>query len=178
MRLRSRSPYRASSTILSAFHGESNVIHLAHWGRPAPNQVAWPWWTISSLMPILRLLRHLAERECMANSFSRFATRIAYGAIQLPRIVWYVGHGLAMRRLSEAARGRSGESVRRRAHTDGPVPNGSRLVADMAALFQQDLANVEAGIPRDRYVRALRHRGKATFEALVLAQPRRCEWGS
>jgi hypothetical protein len=30
-------------------------------------------------------------------------TRVSYGASQLPRVVWYLGHGLALRRLAEAA---------------------------------------------------------------------------
>ena len=40
----------------------------------------------------------------MSNPLSRLATRVAYGASQLPRVAWYVGHSLAVRRLSEAAR--------------------------------------------------------------------------
>jgi ubiquinone/menaquinone biosynthesis C-methylase UbiE len=88
---------------------------------------------------------------------SRLATRVAYGARQLPRFAWYVGHNLVMRRLAEAAR-RSGESsgeesTRPKPHTEAPVPDRDRLYADMAALFRQDLANVEAGIyplPADR----------------------------
>jgi hypothetical protein len=44
----------------------------------------------------------------MTNPLSRIAMRVAYGASQLPRVAWYVGHGLAMRRLAKAARwGRS-----------------------------------------------------------------------
>ncbi len=82
----------------------------------------------------------------MVSPASGFVTRFAYGARQLPRVAWYVGHGLVMRRLSEAARQRAEESTRPRAHTDAPVPDRRRLYADMATLFQQDLANVEAGI--------------------------------
>ena len=81
----------------------------------------------------------------MASPVASFATRIAYGARQLPRVAWYVGHSEVMRRLSEAAR-RRGESARPKARTDAPVPERSRLYADMARLFAQDLANVEAGI--------------------------------
>jgi ubiquinone/menaquinone biosynthesis C-methylase UbiE len=86
------------------------------------------------------------RRETMADPLSRFATRIAYGARQLPRVAWYVGHGMVMRRLSTAARRRAGGSRRPRAHAAAPVPDRARLYADMAALFRQDLANVEAGI--------------------------------
>jgi len=82
----------------------------------------------------------------MASPLSRLATRFAYGARQLPRVAWYVGHGVFMRQLSEAARRRAGERARPRAHTDAPVPDRRRLFADMATLFQQDLANVEADI--------------------------------
>src|SRR5216684_6406998 len=81
----------------------------------------------------------------MSDPFSRLITRAAYGASQLPRVAWYVGHGLAMRKLSEQAR-REGASTRSRPHTDRAVPDRRRLFADMAVLFRQDLANVEAGI--------------------------------
>jgi ubiquinone/menaquinone biosynthesis C-methylase UbiE len=81
----------------------------------------------------------------MADPASRLATRVAYGASQLPRVAWYVGHNAIMRRLSGLARS-SGTTTRPRATTDAPVPGRRRLYADMATLFQQDLANVEAGI--------------------------------
>ena len=74
---------------------------------------------------------------------SRVTTRAAYGASQLPRVGWYAAHAFAMRQLSTA---QSGESNRPSAHTDAPVPNQTRLWADMAALLRQDLANVENGI--------------------------------
>jgi len=86
-------------------------------------------------------------------SLSRLATRAAYGASQLPRLAWYVGHGLAMRRLSQAAREQHGGSTRPRARTDKPVADRRRLFADMAKLLRTDLANVDAGIypfPVDR----------------------------
>src|SRR6516164_1721489 len=73
-------------------------------------------------------------------------TRVAYGASQLPRVVWYLGHGLALRRLAEAARRDNGAKARRRIRTSTPVPDRARLYADMARLFLQDLANIEAGI--------------------------------
>jgi hypothetical protein len=62
-----------------------------------------------------------------------------------------------MRRMSERAHRRVGEAARPRAHTDLPVPDRSRLYADMAALLRQDLANVEAGIyplPTDTMARS------------------------
>ena len=82
----------------------------------------------------------------MSNPLSRLATRVAYGASQLPRVAWYVGHSLAVRRLSEAAQRRDGKKARPRPHTNLPVPDRRRLYADMAILFQQDLANIEAGL--------------------------------
>jgi hypothetical protein len=81
----------------------------------------------------------------MSNPLFRVSTRLAYGASQLPRIAWYVGH-LAVRRLSETAQRRDGNKVRPRAHTNSPVPDRKRLYADMAILLRQDLANIEAGL--------------------------------
>ena len=40
----------------------------------------------------------------MNRPLSRLATRAAYGASQLPRIAWYLGHGLAMTRIARRAR--------------------------------------------------------------------------
>src|SRR5258707_6929496 len=80
----------------------------------------------------------------MADSVTQFATRMAYGARQLPRVAWYIGHGMVMRRLRRTVREHAGQrpppQVRVR------VPDRRRLYADMAVLFRQDLANVEAGI--------------------------------
>src|SRR5499427_10389148 len=113
----------------------------------------------------------------MASPVSSFATRLAYGASQLPRVAWYVGHGLVMRQLSEAAR-RAGESARPRAATDGPVPDRKRLYADMATLFRQDLANVEAGIyplpaDHDGSLPLLLERSRLFFEDLPDVHRRR-----
>jgi len=80
----------------------------------------------------------------MADPVSQFATRIAYGARQLPRVAWYIGHGMVMRRLSQSVRERAGQTPRPQARVG--VPDRRRLYADMAVLFQRDLANVEAGI--------------------------------
>ena len=41
----------------------------------------------------------------MNRPLSRLATRAAYGASQLPRIAWYLGHGLAMIRIAQRAGG-------------------------------------------------------------------------
>jgi ubiquinone/menaquinone biosynthesis C-methylase UbiE len=114
----------------------------------------------------------------MADPVSRFATRIAYGASQLPRFAWYVGHNALMRRLSETARRRAGESARPRAHTEAPVPGRNRLYADIAALFRQDLANVESGIyplpaDHDGSLTTLLSRSRLFFEDLPRIHSRR-----
>jgi len=84
----------------------------------------------------------------MSSPVSTAVTRFAYGMSQLPRVAWYLGHGLALRRLSEAAR--RGKACNRThddgPHTDAPVPDRDYIYAEMIRLFMQDLANVEAGI--------------------------------
>jgi ubiquinone/menaquinone biosynthesis C-methylase UbiE len=82
----------------------------------------------------------------MNSPLTRFATRAAYGARQLPRFAWYAAHAATVSRLAENARQEEGDSRRPRAHTAAPMPDRSRLYEDMSALFRQDLANVEAGI--------------------------------
>jgi ubiquinone/menaquinone biosynthesis C-methylase UbiE len=94
--------------------------------------------------------------ETAMSPLSRIVTRASYGMSQLSRVAWYVGHGVALRRLSQAAQrneparqndGAAGQRrARKSAKTDAPMPDRSRLYADMAELFMQDLANVEAGI--------------------------------
>ena len=89
-----------------------------------------------------------------------------------------MGHGVVMRRLSAAVRERSGQSPRRPARTDAPVPGRNRLYADMAALFRQDLANVEAGIyplpaDHDGSWPALLYRSRLFFEDLPDVHRRR-----
>jgi ubiquinone/menaquinone biosynthesis C-methylase UbiE len=113
----------------------------------------------------------------MRSPLSRITLRVAYGASQLPRVAWYVGHSLAVRRLTEMARQR-GEIKRPRAHTDAPVPDRSRLYADMADLLQQDLANVEAGIyplpaDHDGSLFTLLKRSRMFFEDLPEVHQRR-----
>jgi ubiquinone/menaquinone biosynthesis C-methylase UbiE len=105
-------------------------------------------------------------------------TRISYGARQLPRVAWYVGHSLALRRLSEATRRQEGKKARRPPQTDLPVPDRNRIYADMAALFLQDLANVEAGIypvpnDHDGSWAALLRRSRLFFDDLPAIHKRR-----
>ena len=114
----------------------------------------------------------------MASPVSQLATRFAYGASQLPRVAWYIGHAMVMRRLSATVRERAGESTRPSAHTDAPVPDRKRLYADMAALFGQDLANVEAGIyplpaDHDGSLPILLDRSRLFFEDLPQVHRRR-----
>lgn len=78
----------------------------------------------------------------MIHPLSRFATRVAYGASQLPRMAWYAGHLHVLRRLQRRAQEQDG--ARPKPRSDPRVER--RLKADMLALFRQDLANVEAGI--------------------------------
>ena len=114
----------------------------------------------------------------MASPVSRLATRAAFGASQLPRIGWYVGHGVLMRRLAATARKRDGESSRPRPHTEKPMPGRNRLWSDPAALLQRDLANVEAGVyplpeDHDGSVAKLLHRSRLFFEDLPEIHRRR-----
>jgi ubiquinone/menaquinone biosynthesis C-methylase UbiE len=114
----------------------------------------------------------------MAHPVARIATRIAYGATQLPRVAWYMGHGMVMRRLSKAVRQRAGGSAGRPTRANVAVPGRNRLYADMAALFRQDLANVEAGIyplpaDHDGSWPALLQRSRLFFEDLPDVHRRR-----
>jgi ubiquinone/menaquinone biosynthesis C-methylase UbiE len=107
----------------------------------------------------------------MSTPLARLATVVAYGATQLPRVAWYVGHGVAMRYISDEVRRREGKHARPRAKTDAPVPTRNRLYTDMARLFQKDLANVEAGIyplpaDRDGSLATLLQRSRLFFEDL------------
>ncbi|MGA7067066.1 MAG: class I SAM-dependent methyltransferase [Pseudolabrys sp.] len=114
----------------------------------------------------------------MGTPLSRLVTGLAYGARQVPRIAWYVGHSLAVRQLSEATRHQEGQKARRRPGTDLPVPDRIQIYADMAALFLQDLANVEAGIypmpvDHDGSPATLLHRSRLFFEDLPVIHKRR-----
>jgi hypothetical protein len=58
-------------------------------------------------------------------------------------MAWYAGHVYVMNRLAEQVRQQEGESARK-PRSDPHIEQ--RLNADIAALLEQDLANVEAGI--------------------------------
>ena len=116
----------------------------------------------------------------MSSSISTVVTRFSYGISQLPRVAWYLGHGLALRRLSEAARRREGSQSRagRRPRTDAPVPDRDHIYAEMIRLFMQDLANVEAGIypvpaDHDGSLLTMIHRSRLFFEDLPKIHRRR-----
>ena len=91
--------------------------------------------------------------KSMQSNWSPAASRSAYFARQIPRLLWYVGHAYVMSLLAERARKQNGNRKRPQHRTSAPVPDRQRLYRDMAALFRTDLANVEAGLyplPRDR----------------------------
>jgi ubiquinone/menaquinone biosynthesis C-methylase UbiE len=116
--------------------------------------------------------------EAASNPLSLLAMRAAYGVTQLPRVAWYLGHGFAMRRLSERVRRQEGASLRPRPHTDAAMPDRTRLFADMAALLRRDLANVEAGIyplpaDRDGSLPTLLGRSRLFFDDLPAVHRRR-----
>ena len=119
----------------------------------------------------------------MSDPLSRLLTRVAYGATQLPRVAWYVGHSLAVRRLSASAQRRDGKGARSAAHTNAPVPVRKRLYADMAVLLWQDLANVEAGccpLPADHdgSLMTLLYRSRLFFDDLPAIHRRRNRRGA
>lgn len=75
--------------------------------------------------------------------------RVAYTARQAARVAWFMGHYFAAREFHGAAP----KNGRDRPRPARPGPSRERMVADMAALFAQDLANAEAGLyplPADR----------------------------
>jgi hypothetical protein len=105
-------------------------------------------------------------------------TRVAYGVTQLPRVAWYLGHGLVLRRLSTATRRRDSVKARPSRPITGPVPDRARIYADMARLFLQDHANVEAGmyplpVDHDGSLLTLIHRSRLFFADLPAIHRRR-----
>ena len=87
----------------------------------------------------------------MSSPLARLATRVAYGATQLPRMAFYAGHAYALQRLAAEARRREGEepetpSPPRVGDNRAPIVSERKLYGDMAELLARDLANVEAGI--------------------------------
>jgi ubiquinone/menaquinone biosynthesis C-methylase UbiE len=118
----------------------------------------------------------------MSHPLSHIATRIAYGASQLPRLAWYVGHNLAMHRLAEEAKRREPKTARQNATIKAALPNRGRIYADMARLLRQDLANIEAGLyplpsDHDGSLLTLLRRSRLFFEDLPEIHKRRKNGG-
>ena len=93
-------------------------------------------------------------------------------------LLWYVGHESALRQLSEATRRQEVPKARHRPRTHLPVPDRNQIYGDMAALFMQDLANVEAGVyplpvDHDGSLPTLFHRSRLFFEDLPDIHQRR-----
>ena len=114
----------------------------------------------------------------MPFQLSRAATLAAYGTMQLPRVAWYVGHSLLLRELAGATRQGNEPKARRRIPASAPVPDRKHIYADMAKLFLQDLANVEAGIypvpsDHDGSLFELMHRSRLFFEDIPNIHRRR-----
>ncbi len=112
----------------------------------------------------------------MSRPVAPFATRAAYGARQLLRIAWYLGHGIAMSRINRRAPAGGGERPRPR--TELPVPGRNRFVADMTGLLQRDLDNIAAGIyplpaDHDGSWRTLLERSRLFFEDVPVVRRRR-----
>ncbi len=80
----------------------------------------------------------------MSHPLTRLATRVAYASSQVPRRAWYAGHLYVMRRLAEELQRQEGGGARRKPASDPRLD--ARVDADRTALFEQDLANVEAGL--------------------------------
>src|SRR5262249_26394307 len=126
---------------------------------------------------VLRLGRS-AGIPRMLTQLARAITRATYGARQLPRVAWYLGHSLVLREIAQAVREREPRSTENRARTDAPVPSRERIYADMAKLFFQDLANVEAGVypnpaDNDGSVSDMVHRSRLFFDDLPSIHRRR-----
>jgi ubiquinone/menaquinone biosynthesis C-methylase UbiE len=118
----------------------------------------------------------------MSHPLSRIATRVAYGASQLPRLAWYFGHNLAMRRLAEGAKRREPKTAQQNTTITAPLPDRRQIYADMALLLRQDLANVEAGLyplpaDHDGSLLTLLHRSRLFFEDLPDVHKRRKSGG-
>jgi ubiquinone/menaquinone biosynthesis C-methylase UbiE len=78
----------------------------------------------------------------MRPPLSRLAIRVAYASSQWPRLAWYGGHLRLMRLLADQLRRLEGASPRPR--SDPRLERRQR--ADLAALLERDLANVESGL--------------------------------
>jgi hypothetical protein len=83
--------------------------------------------SLDDLARIARIVMEGAPPSRSMAASSGLSTRLAYGAIQLPRVTWYVGQAIVLLHLSDTARRSAGNSRRRAASTDAPVPSRERL---------------------------------------------------
>jgi ubiquinone/menaquinone biosynthesis C-methylase UbiE len=74
----------------------------------------------------------------MANTLER----ARYAARQTARVAWYAGAYLMARRMQGPVRGADGAPIR----PSVPTPGWQPLLADIAALFAEDLADAERGL--------------------------------
>lgn len=114
----------------------------------------------------------------MSARFSRLITRMAYGATQLPRIAWYVGHHRALHELSNTRRRQGNQNARHRPVPDCRSRATTRSMRIWRGFFLQDLANVEAGIyplPTDHEgsLGTILHRSRLFFDDLPAINRRR-----
>jgi ubiquinone/menaquinone biosynthesis C-methylase UbiE len=116
------------------------------------------------------------------SPLARLATRVAYGATQLPRLAFYAGHAYALQRLAAEARRREGEEETppRDGDNRAPLIHQRKLYGDMAELLGRDLAHVEAGIyplpaDHDGSLRTLVRRSRLFFDDLPDVHRRRKE---
>jgi hypothetical protein len=112
------------------------------------------------------------------SQLAQAVTRAAYGASQLPRVAWYVGHSLVLPEFTDAVRHREKPRAKRRVHNSAPVPDRKHIYADLAQLFLKDLANVEAGfypapVDHDGSLLALIRRSRMFFDDLPNIHRRR-----
>jgi ubiquinone/menaquinone biosynthesis C-methylase UbiE len=82
----------------------------------------------------------------MGDPLTRMATRVAYLATQLPRLVWYAGHGYVMGQVAKQALRPDSSSLEWARLRHAAVPDQWRIYRDLGRLLSQDLTNVEAGV--------------------------------
>lgn len=84
-------------------------------------------------------------REAASPDLGRLIGRAGYALRQTARAAWYLGQGQIMRRTVRRMQ-EADPSLKVPVRTSRPVPERSRLLADVARLFARDLARAEAGL--------------------------------